>query len=79
MSNKCQNEDSGLTTKKSSYTSLGNAWVYSCPQTDINYSGINSVVNCLCPKNEPRTVMDQYYINKTMAFPVSNKRLGWKL
>ena len=69
MPKKYQNEDSGLSYKKNLYTTLGNTWVYSCPKT----------INCLCPNNEPRTVMDQYYINKTGNFPVSNKRLGWKL
>lgn len=73
MSNK-QKEDIGNSYKKSSYRSLGQTWVYSCPKKDTTYPGINSGVNCLCLNNDERSVMDNYYINKTGNFPVSNQK-----
>ena len=77
MSNKCQSEDTGTRYKGSCYTPLAKTWEYSCPATDANYSSFGAGISCLCPKNNPRTVMDQYYM-KGGSFPVSNQRLGWK-
>jgi hypothetical protein len=78
MSTKSISENSGIRYKGSNYTCLAKTWEYSCPATDASYSKIGAKINCLCPANEPRTVMDQYYINGGF-FPISNQRLGWKL
>lgn len=80
MSTKTQQEDNGK--RCYNYRSLSKAWVYSCPKTNLNYSAFGAGVNCLCPSvPEKRSTMDQYLVSGRPSgqFPVSNKKLGWKL
>lgn len=80
MSNKSQQEDSGLVQKRSLYKPLDKTWVYNCPQTNPTYTAFGNGTECLCAsKHSDRTVMDQHLISgsKSNQFQVSNNRLGW--
>jgi hypothetical protein len=80
---KNQYEDNSLRQKRCcNYRSLKDTWIYSCSKTNLNYSSVGAGVNCLCPSvSEKRSTMDQYQLDGSPDghFPVSNKRLGWKL
>ena len=80
MPNDSQFEDHGLRHKQSCYKPLNSTWTYTCPHKNINYSGFNNGVNCLC-KGMPmeRSSMDKLMIHgKQNMLPVGNQRLGWK-
>lgn len=59
------------------FAKLDNAWVYSCPQKNINYSAFNSGVNCLCAGTQnARSTFDQY-VMEGKQWPVSTDSFGW--
>lgn len=78
MYTKSKHEDNGIKHKRSSYSTLNNSWEYSCPRTNINYSGFNGGINCLCngmPMD--RSSGDRAMISGQL-WPIDSPQLGWR-
>lgn len=70
-------EYDGMAKSRTSYTTLANTWVYSCPYHDKNYPGFANGVNCLCAKTLERTSGDIAVI-KGKKWPLIKNVPGWK-
>lgn len=78
MSSKNQSEDHGIRNKGSCYTTLKNAWEYSCPKTNINFSGFSGGVNCLCLGTHKERSSGDVAVITGQKWPVANPSLGWR-
>jgi hypothetical protein len=78
MSTKTQREHNGLRNKRSLYTTLNKSSEYSCPHVNLNFSGFNKGVNCLCTGMPMERSSGDYAQLNNKTWPTNNNRFGWK-